>query len=45
MLLQAVALGLSAVPIAAVDGTQAARALELSPGQTVVYLIPVGLEA
>jgi SagB-type dehydrogenase family enzyme len=42
MLLQAVALGLAAVPIAALDGTQAARTLGLSAGQTVVYLIPVG---
>jgi hypothetical protein len=36
MLLQAVALGLAAVPIAAVEGTRLARALSLPSGQTVV---------
>jgi SagB-type dehydrogenase family enzyme len=45
MLLQAVALGLAAVPIAAVDGTGLARTLALPSAQTVVYLIPVGFPA
>jgi nitroreductase len=45
MLLQAVVLGLAAVPVAAVDGTGAARTLGLPPGRTVVYLIPVGFAA
>jgi SagB-type dehydrogenase family enzyme len=45
ILLQAAVLGLGAVPIAAVDGKPAARVLALPPGQTVVYLIPVGLPA
>ena len=45
MLLQAVALGLAAVPVAALDGTRAARTLALPSGQTVVYLIPVGFAA
>jgi SagB-type dehydrogenase family enzyme len=45
MLLQAVVLGLAAVPIAAVDGTRTARTLALPPGQTVLYLIPVGFAA
>jgi nitroreductase len=45
MLLQAVVLGLAAVPIAAVDGPRAARTLALPPGQTVLYLIPVGFPA
>jgi len=45
MLLQAVALGLGAVPVGAVDGAPAARTLALPYGQTVVYLIPVGLPA
>jgi SagB-type dehydrogenase family enzyme len=45
MLLQAVVLGLAAVPVAALDGNQAARTLALPPGQTVVYLIPVGFAA
>jgi SagB-type dehydrogenase family enzyme len=45
ILLQAVALGLVAVPIAAVDGTRAARLLALPGGQTVVYLVPVGFMA
>ncbi|TDG07796.1 SagB/ThcOx family dehydrogenase [Paraburkholderia guartelaensis] len=43
MLLQAVALGLVAVPVGAVDGPQAAHALGLPAGQSVVYVIPVGL--
>jgi SagB-type dehydrogenase family enzyme len=42
MLLQAVVLGLVAVPIASVDGAGAARLLGLPAGQTVLYLIPVG---
>jgi SagB-type dehydrogenase family enzyme len=45
ILLQAVALGLGAVPVGAVDGPKAARALALPHGQTVVYLIPVGFAA
>lgn len=45
MLLQATALGLGAVPIAAVDGAGSARALALPSVQTVVYLIPVGFPA
>ncbi|WP_233864469.1 SagB/ThcOx family dehydrogenase [Paraburkholderia adhaesiva] len=45
MLLQAVVLGLVAVTVGAVDGPRAARALALPPGQTVVYLIPVGFPA
>jgi SagB-type dehydrogenase family enzyme len=45
MLLQATALGLGAVPIAAVDGGGSARALALPSAQTVVYLIPVGYPA
>jgi SagB-type dehydrogenase family enzyme len=45
MLLQAVVLGLVAVPVAAVDGAPAARKLGLPAAQTVVYLIPVGFPA
>jgi len=45
VLLQAAVLGLGAVPVAALDGKQAARALALPSGQTVVYLIPVGFAA
>jgi len=45
ILLQAAALGLAAVPVGAVDGPKAARALALPHGQTVVYLIPVGFAA
>ncbi|MEM5316292.1 SagB/ThcOx family dehydrogenase [Paraburkholderia sp. JHI869] len=45
MLLQAVALGLVAVPVGAVDGPKAAHALGLPSGQSVVYLIPVGFAA
>jgi SagB-type dehydrogenase family enzyme len=45
ILLQASALGLVAVPVAAVDGPKAAHALALPHGQTVVYLIPVGFPA
>ncbi|APA88561.1 SagB/ThcOx family dehydrogenase [Paraburkholderia sprentiae WSM5005] len=45
MLLQAVALGLVAVTVGAVDGAPAARKLGLPHGQTVVYLIPVGFAA
>jgi len=45
VLLQAVVLGLVAVPVAALDGTRAARTLALSAGQTVAYLIPVGFAA
>lgn len=45
MLLQAVVHGLAAVPIGSLDGSRAARTLALPPGQTVVYLIPVGSAA
>ena len=45
MLLQAAALGLVAVPVGAVDGPQAAHALGLPAGQSVVYVIPVGFAA
>jgi SagB-type dehydrogenase family enzyme len=45
ILLQAVALGLGAVPVGAVDGAPAAHTLALPHGQTVVYLIPVGVPA
>jgi SagB-type dehydrogenase family enzyme len=45
ILLQAAALGLRAVPVGAVDGPRAARALALPRGQTIVYLIPVGFAA
>lgn len=45
MLLQAVVLGLAAVPIAAVKRAQAARTLGLPSGQVVLYLIPVGFPA
>jgi SagB-type dehydrogenase family enzyme len=45
ILLQAAALGLGAVPIAAVDRTKSAQTLALPPGQTVIYLIPVGYPA
>ncbi|MFC0401111.1 SagB/ThcOx family dehydrogenase [Paraburkholderia rhizosphaerae] len=45
MLLEATVLGLVAVPIAAVDGPKAARALALPHAQKAVYLIPVGFPA
>lgn len=45
ILLQAAVLRLSAVPVGAVDGIRTARMLALPPGQTVVYLIPVGFAA
>jgi hypothetical protein len=45
MLLQAVVLGLAAVPVAALDGVRAARTLALPLDQTVVYLIPPGFAA
>ena len=45
MLLQAVAHRLAAVPVGSLDGSRAARTLALPPGQTVVYLIPVGFAA
>jgi SagB-type dehydrogenase family enzyme len=45
ILLQAVVHDLASVPIASLDGSRAARTLALPPGQTVVYLIPVGLGA
>jgi len=45
VLLQAVVRGLAATPIGSLDGSRAARTLALPPGQTVVYLIPVGFAA
>src|SRR5262245_13576511 len=45
MLLQAAVHGFAAVPVASLDGSRAARTLALPPGQTVVYLIPVGIAA
>ena len=45
MLLQAVVHGVVAVPVGSLDGSGAARTLALPPGQTVVYLIPVGFAA
>ena len=45
ILLQAVVRGLGAVPVASLDGSRAAQTLALPPGQTVVYLIPVGFAA
>ncbi len=42
ILLEATARGLAAVPIGGLDATRAALALALPPGQTVLYLIPVG---
>jgi SagB-type dehydrogenase family enzyme len=42
ILLQATALGLAAVPIGGFDPAAVARLLALPPGQTVLYLIPVG---
>lgn len=40
--LQAVALGLGAVPVGAFSDDSAARALGLAPPQTLLYLLPVG---
>lgn len=45
ILLEATARGLGAVPIGAVDPSQAAMVLALPPDQTVRYLIPVGVPA
>ncbi len=42
VLLQAVALGLAAVPIGGIDPHRCAALLGLPPDQTVAYLIPVG---
>ncbi len=42
ILLQATALGLVAVPVGGFDPAAVARLLALPPGQTVLYLIPVG---
>lgn len=42
LLLQAVALGLSAVPIGAFDDEDAARALDLPPALAALYLVAVG---
>lgn len=43
ILLTAAARGLAAVPVGSFDQAQAAAALALPAGQTVLYLIPVGL--
>ena len=45
LLLQAVSLGLGAVPIGAYNDEQAAQAISLPPTQKVMYLIPVGVPA
>lgn len=45
ILLQAVVRGIAAVPIGSLDGSRAAQTLALPPGQTVIYLIPVGFAA
>ena len=42
ILLQATALGLAAVPVGGFDPTAVARLLALPPGQTVLYLLPIG---
>ena len=42
ILLQATALGLAAVPIGGFDPAAVTHLLALPPGQTVLYLIPVG---
>jgi SagB-type dehydrogenase family enzyme len=45
ILLQAVALGLGAVPVGAFDDADVAKALQLPADQTPLYLIPVGVKA
>ena len=45
ILLQAVVHGLAAVPVGSFDEPRVARTLALPPGQSVVYLIPVGFAA
>lgn len=45
LLLQANALGLAAVPVGGVDAASAARTLTLPPGESVLYLVPVGRPA
>jgi nitroreductase len=42
LLLEAVALGLGAVPVGAFIDADLHRVLELPPDQVVVYLVPVG---
>ncbi len=42
VLLQAEALGLAAVPVGGFDPDEVARLLALSPGEDVLYLLPVG---
>jgi SagB-type dehydrogenase family enzyme len=42
LLLQAVALGLGAVPVGAFDEAALSRALDLPAGEAPLYLIPVG---
>ncbi|MGA7759500.1 MAG: SagB/ThcOx family dehydrogenase [Ilumatobacteraceae bacterium] len=43
ILLQAIALGLAAVPVGGFDPAAVERLLALPPGQAVLYLIPVGV--
>lgn len=45
ILLQATSLGLAAVPVGGIDSAAVARQLLLSPGEIVLYLIPVGAPA
>jgi SagB-type dehydrogenase family enzyme len=45
LLLQAVALGLGAVPVAGFDKAAVSAAIHLPEGQSIVYLIPVGVPA
>ena len=45
LLLQAVSLGLAAVPVGAFDDRAVAKVLTLPVGETPLYLIPVGLQA
>ena len=45
LLLQAVALGLGAVPVGGYDEAAVAQALQLPEGQQVCYLVPVGTPA
>ena len=42
LLLQATALGLGGVPMGAFDDAEVARTLDLPPGESPLYLIPVG---
>jgi nitroreductase len=42
LLLEAVAMGLGAVPIGAFDDVAVSQAMELADGEVPLYLIPVG---